>query len=80
MRARPLGCTASFTVPRWQAALERAVHFATAEITLLSMGANVVNLSGAVRTYTQYVPDHSITLGGHNWIKHSFLWPESSST
>ena len=37
-------------LPRWQAALERAVHCATAEITLLSMGASVVNFPGAVRT------------------------------
>ena len=34
---------------RWQSVLKRAVHFATAEITLLAMGANVVNLSSAVR-------------------------------
>ena len=36
-------------LPRWQAALERAVHFATAEVTLLVMGADVVNINGAVR-------------------------------
>ena len=36
-------------LPRWQAALERAVHFATAEVTLLAMGANVVHVNGAVR-------------------------------